>query len=72
MKKINFQVLTMMLLALLFTDVVPAAENSASKKREGIFCILSPLCSDPIDPPPSEPLGTNKPKQESKTTTEKR
>lgn len=64
----------MMLLALLFSNVVPAAESNGSKKRERLWCVI--LCDwevDPIEPPPRS-LGSDKtkPKPASKTTTEKR
>jgi hypothetical protein len=72
MKKINIHMLAMMLLALLFADVVPAAEAIDSKKREGLWCFVWQCDGPPKDPtPPSTPLGTTKPAPTSKTTTEK-
>jgi len=72
MKKLNFQVLPLMLLALLFADVVPASETVDSKKREGLFCFLILCEGPPANPtPPSTPLA-KKPAPASTTSAEKR
>jgi hypothetical protein len=75
-KKVNFHFLAMMLSALLFADVVPAAENNASKKIESkkierLWCWF--VCEGDIDPIGPKPKPDSaKPKPASKTTTEKR
>ncbi len=54
MKKLNFQVITMMLIALLYADVVPAAENSGGENPEGFGCFLW-SCTPPPPKTPVEP-----------------
>ena len=70
MKKIDFKVFMLMLLALLFADVVPAAERNVPNKLERLWCEFLD-CEGPPESPTPRP-DSAKPKPASKTTTEKR
>jgi hypothetical protein len=69
MKKVNFQVIATMLFALLFTNVVPATELTATEPSEEEFCFI--LCEIPpmqsSEVPPQAPTTVS----DSSATTEK-
>jgi len=72
MKKLNLQLFTMMLLALLFSDVAPAADNSGyDDEPVEVLCYFIPTCGDPA-PPLLDPEQLEQPTPETNTSTEKR
>ena len=71
MKKLNLQLFTMMLLALLFSDVAPAADNNGyDDEPVEILCYFTPLCDDPA--PPVDPEQLEQPTPDTNSSAEKR
>lgn len=71
MKKLNLQLFTMMLLALLFSDVAPAADsNGYDDESVESLCYFIPTCGDPK--PPVDPEQLEQPTPETNSSTEKR